>query len=115
MKYLTFCICFLVSACHQEVVKPTPKPDSDICFQMCQHIGPKEKGGLGCEEGNPVYDSDKPGPKDVPNESCEEFCKITQNNGVSINPKCILLVKTCDQIEFARTKNPNICELGDLL
>jgi hypothetical protein len=111
MKYLTLWLCLLVCACHQDqIVKPTPKPDSDICVQMCDHIGPKEKGGLGCEEGDPVYDSDKPGPKDVPNETCEEFCKITQNNGVSMNPRCVALVESCDQIEEARAKNPSTCK-----
>jgi hypothetical protein len=111
MKYFSFWLLFLMCACHQDqVVNPTPKPDSDICVQMCQHIGPKDKGGLGCEEGMPVYDSDKPGPKDVPNESCEEFCKITQNNGVSMNPRCVVLIENCDQIEDARANNPKTCK-----
>jgi hypothetical protein len=111
MKYITICFCLLMFACHQyQIANPNPQPDSEICAQMCDHIGPKDNGGLGCEEGNPVYDSDKPGPKDVPNETCEEFCKITQNNGISMNPRCVALVDSCDQIESARAKNPNTCK-----
>jgi hypothetical protein len=104
MKYLIFSL--LLCTCHPDQVNPPPKPDSDLCAKMCEHIGPK---GLGCEEGYPVYDSDKPGPKDVPNESCEEFCVITQNNGIFLNPSCVSLVKSCDQIENARAKDPNTC------
>jgi hypothetical protein len=111
MRYLICLFCFLLVTCHQnQVIKPVPKPDSDLCDQMCQHIGPKDKGGLGCEEGEPVYDSDKPGPKDIPNETCEEFCRMTQENGISLNPRCLRLVESCDQIEDARAKNPNDCK-----
>jgi hypothetical protein len=107
----TILLSLLMYSCNQDpVVRPIPKPDSDICSEMCQHIGPKEKGGLGCEEGDSVYDSDKPGPKDVPNESCEEFCRITQNNGISMNPRCVRLIERCDQIELARIKNPKECK-----
>lgn len=81
--------------------KPRPAPDTELCGAVCKHIGPE---GLNCEEGQPVYDSDKPGPKGVPNESCEEFCALQQNNGVVLNPKCLLLVKSCDEIEAARNK-----------
>jgi hypothetical protein len=112
MKYISILFSLFIFSCtHQDkVASPAPKPDSNICAKMCQHIGPKNKGGLGCEEGNSVYDSDKPGLKDVPNESCEEFCKITQNNGVSMNPSCVLLVKSCSQIERYRNKNPKDCK-----
>lgn len=110
MKYLSLCFIFLTYTCHtDQVVNPTPKPDGDLCLQMCQHIGPKDKGGLGCEEGNPVYDSDKPGPKDVPNESCEEFCKDKERNGIDMNPKCLIKVPSCDQIENYRAMNPKDC------
>lgn len=110
MKSIIIALCLLGCACNQNIVNPTPKPDSDVCVAMCQHIGPKVQGGLGCEEGNPVYDSDKPGPKDVPNESCREFCKITQDSGISMNPRCVLQVQSCDQIESARAKNPSTCK-----
>jgi len=111
MKSFIIALCLLGCACNQnQLVNPKPKPDSDVCAAMCQHIGPKTQGGLGCEEGNPVYDSDKPGPKDVPNESCPEFCKLTQDSGISMNPRCVLLVENCDQIEAARVKNPSTCK-----
>lgn len=83
---------------------PTPTPDSELCGQMCQHIGPKAQGGLGCPEGDPVYDSDLPGPRGVPNKSCELFCKDQQTNGVFINPRCVMQVTACDQIETARQR-----------
>ena len=111
MKSIIIALCLLGCACNQNTsVNPTPKPDSDVCSAMCQHIGPAAQGGLGCEEGNPVYDSDKPGPNGVPNESSPEFCKLTQDSGISMNPRCVLRVQSCDQIEFARTKNPSTCK-----
>lgn len=108
MRYLLSLLGLLLVGCPQK--GPVPKPDSDLCSKMCQHIGSKDKGGLGCDEGEPVYDSDKPGPKDVPNESCEEFCKKTQENGVSMNPRCVFLIEYCDQIETYRAKNPKSCK-----
>jgi hypothetical protein len=71
---------------------------------MCLHIGPKAQGGLGCEEGDPVYDSDLPGPKGVPNKSCTAFCTGQQANGVFVNPRCIIQVKSCGEIESARQR-----------
>jgi hypothetical protein len=68
---------------------------------MCSHIGPN---GLKCEEGEPVYDSDIPGERGIPNQSCEDFCKQQQALGVFINPKCVMKVKSCDEIESARLK-----------
>ncbi len=75
-----------------------------MCDAMCKHIGPKSQGGLGCEEGNPVYDSDRPGPAGVPNKTCTDFCVEQQNNGVFINPRCVMKVKSCDEVEMARLK-----------
>jgi hypothetical protein len=83
----------------------TPPVDTDLCPAMCQHIGSVLEGGLGCAEGQPVYDSTKPGEAGVPNESCTEFCQHQQANGVSINPRCVMQVTSCDQIEAARAKN----------
>jgi hypothetical protein len=86
---------------------PTPVPDTNLCGQMCQHLGPQ---GLKCQEGNPVYDSDKPGSKDVPNESCEEFCKLGQDRGYFLNPRCLITVPSCDKIESFRKKAPETCK-----
>ena len=88
---------------------PIKPPNTDLCGKMCQHIGPKDKGGLGCEEGAPVYNSDKPGPVDVPNETCEDFCRTTQDRGAFLNPRCVALVKSCAEIEPARKKKPETC------
>ena len=86
------------------VVTPRPIPDTDMIGAMCQHLGPKEKGGLGCEEGKPVYNSDLPGTPGVPNQSCTDFYTELQAKGYFVNPRCILLVSTCDAIEAARQK-----------
>lgn len=83
---------------------PGPQPDSSYCAQMCDHIGPN---GLKCQEGNPIYDSDLPGPAGVPNESCTDFCTKQQGNGVFINPKCVAQVAACADIESARKKTCN--------
>ena len=71
---------------------PVPVPDSNYCPQMCQVIGPADAGGLGCAEGEPLYDSTLPGPANVPNESCTQFCTRQQSLGVFVNPKCVMQV-----------------------
>jgi hypothetical protein len=71
---------------------------------MCAHIGPVDEGGLGCAEGQPVYDSTLPGDAGVPNESCTQFCEKQQANGVFINPRCVMQVTSCSQIETARAQ-----------
>jgi hypothetical protein len=106
---------FLVGCPHQgdrEAPSPAPikPPDTDLCGKMCAHLGPKDKGGLGCEEGTPVYNSDKPGPVDVPNETCEEFCKVSQDRGAFMNPRCVMLVPSCDKVEEYRKKAPETCK-----
>jgi hypothetical protein len=85
---------------------PIKPPDTDLCGKMCAKIGPS---GLKCEEGQSVYDSDKPGPVDVPNVTCESFCRTTQDRGAFLNPKCVALVKSCAEIEPARKKKPETC------
>ena len=62
-------------------------PDTDQCGAMCLHIGPS---GLKCPEGEPLYNSDLPGPKDVPNQSCEDWCKDQQgkaDDDVPVQPR----------------------------
>jgi len=83
---------------------PLPVPDSELCGPMCQHIGPAAQGGLGCVEGEPLYNSDLPGPRDVPNQSCEQWCQEQQGKGVFINPRCVMQVKACAEIEPSRQK-----------
>lgn len=78
-----------------------PKPDSELCGAMCEHIGPS---GLKCPESDAVYDSDLPGDAGVPNKSCEQFCKDLLAKGVRVNPRCVMHVHACSEIEPARKK-----------
>ena len=83
---------------------PIPPPDTDLCVSMCDHLA-----ALGCEEGQPVYNSDLPGPVDVPNQSCADNCKELQDKGFFVNPRCVLTVKSCDDIEPSRQKEHETC------
>ena len=89
----------------REAASPNPAvpPDTELCPQMCDHIGPK---GLKCEEGSDYYDNDKPGPKGVPNQTCLDFCQGQQAKGVFINPRCLAKVPDCASIEAYRKKQP---------
>lgn len=71
---------------------------------MCKHLA-----DLKCPEAEPVYNSDKPGPVDVPNQTCSDFCQEIQGNGVALNPKCVEIVPSCDLIEAYRQKDPASC------
>lgn len=85
--------------------RPDPATDSELCAEMCRHLGPKtaeNPTALNCEEGQPVYDSDVPGPKDVPNVSCTDFCLTQQARGSFLNPRCLMKVPSCDKIEEYR-------------
>lgn len=97
-----------LSGCPMQAPAPidVDLPDTELCGAMCKHIGPE---GLKCEEGEPVYDSDKPGPVGQPNTSCEEFCTTSQVRGAFMNPRCVVLAPSCDAIEPYRTKNPDTC------
>jgi len=86
---------------------PTPPPDTDLCEKMCEHIGPK---GLKCEEGEPVYNNDLPGPNGVPNQSCADNCRELQKKGFFVNPRCVITVQSCTEIEQARQKEPDACK-----
>lgn len=106
MRRLIFCASLaLVLGCpvNREPPSPTPNPvpDSELCGAMCAHLGAGD-AGLGCEEGKALYNSDLPGPRDVPNQSCEDWCKQQQGKGVFINPRCVMQVKACAEIEPAR-------------
>jgi hypothetical protein len=87
---------------------PNPPPDTDLCIKMCEHIGPT---GLKCEEGQPVYNNDLPGPANVPNQSCAENCKELQTKGFFVNPRCVATVPSCDKIEDYRQKAVDACQL----
>lgn len=81
----------------QKSPNPIPAPDSDLCGAMCNHLVQ-----LGCEEGQPLYDSDLPGPRGIPNQSCEGFCQKQQKNGIFINPRCVMWASSCTAVEEMR-------------
>jgi hypothetical protein len=111
MKRAILLLSLLVAAgCRQEkdpeIPAPPPAPASDpaFCAEACaQHEE------LGCEEGEPVYNSDLPGPAGEPNQSCEEWCVEMQERGSALNPACTRLVSSCDQIEEYRLRDPAEC------
>lgn len=96
----------IVSGCGWQSNRPDPvQPESSsLCGKMCLRLAE-----LKCEEGKDVYNDDLPGKEDVPNQSCEEFCKVLQGKGVDVNPKCVSLVTSCDSVEEFRAKSPDAC------
>lgn len=104
MRLLPLLALSLVLGCKPTREAPSPNPpvppDTNLCGPMCVHL--RE---IHCEEGQPFYDSDKPGPLDVPNTSCEEFCTSQQMAGVYVNPKCVAKVPACPDIEAWRKKD----------
>lgn len=99
----------LSSSCNppKEADTPSPAPinvpDTEMCPVMCEHFK-----ALKCEEGDPLYNSDLPGPKGVPNQTCAEWCVEIQSKGTYLNPRCGKVVPSCDLIESWRKKT---CEL----
>lgn len=78
---------------------PIKPPDTSECKAMCDHLKAKN-----CEEGQDVYNSDLPGPKNVPNQTCADWCEEMQNRGLYLNPRCVKTVPSCDLIEDYRKK-----------
>lgn len=112
MKYLVLLLpALLILGCppRDAVVPPNPPVDTNLCGEMCAHLQQ-----LGCEEGNDVYNNDLPGPPDVPNQTCEDWCVELQDpeHLYFINPRCVALVESCDEdvIESARQKDPETCQ-----
>jgi hypothetical protein len=110
MRHLLLLVPFilLTIGCPPDPVVPPPNPpvDTDWCGRMCEHLQ-----DLGCEEGQPVYNNDKPGPEGVPNQSCEEWCVELQDPDhlYFINPRCVTMAPDCDSIEVYRKKDPAVC------
>lgn len=104
--YRTVLLALFLTGCphgaDREAPSPNPiePPDTEMCGAMCEHFR-----ALKCEEGSPYYDSDLPGPKNVPNASCEHFCQVQQKNGVYVNPRCGAVVPACPDIEAWRKKD----------
>lgn len=92
--------------CGDYVNRPYPiKPESsNQCGKMCLRLTE-----LKCEEGKDVYNDNLPGKEDVPNQSCEDFCKELQEKGVAVNPRCVSLTTSCKKVEEFRAKNPDQC------
>lgn len=88
------------------VPPPNPPVDTDLCTDMCDHLKK-----LGCEEGEDVYNNDLPGPEGEPNQSCSDNCKELQDKGFFVNPRCVLTVKSCEEIEPARQKTVEQCSV----
>lgn len=105
MKH-TLWLFLILTGCPLQPSIPPPNPpvDTDLCDEMCTHL---QK--LGCEEGMPVYNSDIPGPVDVPNQSCTDNCRELQDKGFFVNPRCVLGVPSCEAIEAYRQKQPKNC------
>jgi hypothetical protein len=110
LSVLAFCLVMFSCNPTQEkpIPPPNPPPDTNLCERMCNHLA---SPSLNCDEGKPVYNSDLPGPVDIPNQSCKDWCIEMQDKGVFINPRCVALVTTCGDIEPYRQKDPTTCEL----
>jgi len=110
MKSLVLLVSFwMLSACvttppADSIPEPKVLPDSELCEPMCAHLAE-----LKCPQAETLYNNDLPGPPDVPNQTCGMFCREMLSNGVPMNPKCVMLVKSCEEIEPARTKDPTTC------
>lgn len=107
MRPLAFFLALTLAGClfPSPTVAPTfvAVPDTELCPAMCGHFR-----NLGCEEGRDYYDNDRPGPKGVPNATCEDFCQTQQKNGVYVNPRCLMAVPACGVIEDWRRKDCNL-------
>jgi hypothetical protein len=80
---------------------PAPVTDTEYCGAACEHIGAVD-GGLNCEEGKPL--EMKPdacsGPVDDINcVSCKKFCEDTQAQGIWLNPRCVVNLTVCSDID----------------
>ena len=98
--------CLLVLASCPPAVSPSPNPppDTDQCSVMCAHLQ-----ALKCEEGEPLYNNDIPGPKGVPNQSCTDNCTELQKKGLFLNPRCVATAPDCKQVEEYRLKLASDC------
>lgn len=83
--------------------------DNGACNQACVKLS-----SLGCVEAQPlkadrqcVEDSDCPDISSCIRGECEtsclDFCIATQDNGVWLNPTCVMNIKTCDELNLCPT------------
>lgn len=100
-------VSFSGTACRQNEPEwdPAPVSDTEYCDAACQHIGPE---GLRCEEGEPIAMTQAgcdSGVDEVNCVSCAKFCEDTQSNGVWLAPRCVMNVRSCEEIDScAETK-----------
>lgn len=111
-------------SCHNVTPGVTPAPpvvtDQSQCQAACDNLKV-----LGCAEANPIdmgtqckHDADCVGPDGKPDVyqscaangaciiSCVNFCTSTEKNGVWLDPTCVALIVTCDQIESCPAPAP---------
>lgn len=104
---MSFSVFLLVACSHDSQISPTIPliEDSDSCAAACENLSQ-----LGCDEAKPVaagvqcVSSIDCRPGDtcinrVCHASCENFCKDTQSWGVWLHPRCVVDIKTCDQVD----------------
>lgn len=99
-RVLLLILTFAYGCNHNNSKKDTGPEDASLstpCSRMCRHF--RE---LKCDEGNPIYDSDAPGPVGVPNTTCEMFCTSQMDLGVNLNTECAIKAPTCEEIEAYR-------------
>lgn len=77
-----------------------PQDGSDLCAPACQHMAQTFEDDAGpdaapCEESTDLL------LKDGGKISCTDLCLYEHRNGSSWNTKCLLEVKTCEEIETA--------------
>ena len=75
------------AACAGSDVIPEPVIPVVTGSEWCERAE-KNLLALGCPEGEPT----KKG------KSFAEFCRETQENGISVNPECLAGIKSCDAI-----------------
>ena len=97
----TFIMSYTSSCASEPVWNPAPVPDTEYCAAACEHIGPAD-GGLNCAEGQPIEmkpDACSGVIDDVNCVSCKKFCTDTQQNGAWLNPKCVVNIVVCSDID----------------
>lgn len=109
MRHFFVVLCLLGCASEQSIPKPPPDTASDptYCEQACTRLA-----DLGCPEGAPVYNSDLPGPVDVPNQTCTAWCRELQERDAALNPRCLMGIQDCAKVEDYRAKDPATCPLN---
>jgi hypothetical protein len=116
MRALVVLIPFLLIGCPNqppEPPRPVPFADDDPswCKAGCDNLRslPGQDGEPGCLESRPlireqlcqIHAECEVGQCILAHcqESCEDFCKVTIENGRFLGPKCWSTIKSCEEIE----------------